>query len=493
MIIKSITVILCLFTVMLLSAERFINTYYIDYGAFGKLRSNAPYCLDINRNGLDDMVLFYTDFDTAFIRIYEYTEDSFILRQQIQDSGNFTFYGCGDYDSDGLYELLLFYASEHCIGVMEQSDSIQYPTEFTWKSDTVWQGINFLGSSNKFTNDSVDVIYGNGNPLLSTPTSSKGWYYLTCTGDNQYELLNTYVPDTVGPRAIDVGDFDNDGYCDVMIVMHGNLLDFEAQDTLADSFDIQWRWSTQDNLTSVPDGLIICPDIDQDGKQEIGFFTIYYLSPYHCYHYYLVEDTTDAGDMEIVWEDSILVGYDNMFIFASNMIYGDIDGDSLDELVICGGRTVRAYDVLGNDSIVALWEWTCPTNNMIQSHVTCHDFNKNGYDEIIFAGGGDSYNEYATYIFEDSVAAFVDTTAITEQKITTYEPYISITYENIKYYADRNSEFTLLDILGRPVYREEHSQSGEFDYNTSELMPGIYFIHLKDTRSTITDKFIKFK
>lgn len=487
------TVLMCILLSFSLSAEIFVNTYYIDDGVVGIARTNAPKCLDINRNGQDDLVLNVNNADNSYIRIYESSGDTFIFMSELQDSGRYTVYGTGDYDSDGLCELLLYYTSKNCIGIIEQPDSFSYPTGFTWQSDSVWDCISFLGSSNKFTNDSIDVIYGNGNPLLSTPVAGKGWYYMTCTGDNQFDMLNTYVPDTVGPWAMDVGDIDNDTYCDVMIVMHGNLLNFEAQDTLADSFAIKWKWSTKDNLDAAPYGLLICPDIDQDGKQEIGFYNIKYSSSYHCFGYYLVEDTTGTGKLKIIWEDSILVDYDNMFVFANNMTYGDIDGDSLDELVICGGRTVRAYDILGNDSIVALWEWTCPDYSMLESHVVCHDFNKNGYDEIIFSGAGDEVDEHSTYIFEDSVVAFIDTTAITEQKITTYEPSINITYESIRYSAGSNSQFTILDILGRPVYREEHFQSGIFECNTSELMPGIYFVHLQDLKNTITEKFVKLK
>ncbi|MDD3803901.1 MAG: T9SS type A sorting domain-containing protein, partial [bacterium] len=488
-------IVLLLVAVNALFAEKFVNTGYIDYGVSGKKRSNAPKYLDINRNGIDDLILSYTDLDSSSIRFYEYTGDSFVLMGELKDTGTFSHDGIGDFDTDGLYEMLIYFTSHKAIATLEQPDSFSYPTGITWMSDTIWQCSSFLGSSNKFRNDSIDIIYGNGNPLLSTPVSSKGWFYMTSTGDDQYELLNTYVPDTVGPRAMDVGDIDNDGACDVMIVMHGNLLDFEAQDALADSFVIKWRWSTQDNLSYVPLGLLIYPDIDKDLQQEIGFYSLKYLSPSHSYVFFLTEDTTGTGKIEIIWEDSILVGYDNMFVFSSNMTYGDIDGDGLEELVICGGRTVRAYDVLGNDSIVAIWEWTCPTYDLTSSHVTCHDFNLNGYDEIIFSGTGDALFEYGTYIFEDSIAVANGIQEKREQKEVTELQGIRVTgCKTIEWITQTTQgALTIYDISGREVIKEESKKQGEHKTDIRQLKNGIYFIQLEENSRTLKGKLVKIK
>ncbi|MGE3063654.1 MAG: T9SS type A sorting domain-containing protein [bacterium] len=290
-----------------------------------------------------------------------------------------------------------------------------------------------------------------------------------------------------------------------MIVMHGNLLDFEAQDTLADSFVIKWRWSTQDNLAAPPYGLLIYPDIDEDSKQEIGFYNLKHATPsQHCYGYYLVEDTTGTGKMEIIWEDSILVGYDNMFVYANNMTYGDIDGDSLEELVICGGRTVRAYDVLGNDSIVAIWEWTCPTYDLIESHVTCHDFNLNGYDEIIFSGTGDALFEYGTYIFEDSTAVVngiqeshepiaenLEPCAVSIGDSTCTVPTINSQY--ILWNTTDKGSLTIYDLSGREVIKEESKTTWIHRTDIRHLKNGIYFIQIEDNDRTQKGKLVKIK
>ncbi len=475
----------------ILLADRFVNIDYIYDGVSGDQRVNSPKCVDVNNNGIVDLILSYSDFDSTSIRFYEFDGDSFVMMHQFKDTGTLALNGIGDFDTDGLYEMLIYFTSHKAIATLEQPDSFSYPNGITWMSDTIWQCAVFLGSSNKFKSDSTDIIYGNGNPFISTPALFKGWYYMTCTGDDQYELLNTYVPDTVGPNAMDVGDIDNDGACDVMIVMHGNLLDFEAQDTLADSFAIKWRWSTQDNLAAAPYGLLIYPDIDQDSKQEIGFYNLKHVtSSEHYYGYYLVEDTTGTGKMKIIWEDSILVGYDNMFVFSSNITYGDIDGDSLDELVICGGRTVRAYDVLGNDSIVAIWEWTCPTYDLISSHVTCHDFNLNGYDEIIFSGTGDDFFEYGTYIFEDSTAV----NGIQERRepcAVSHELKMQMQSQYIIWNTTDKGILTIYDISGREVIKEESKKPGEHKTDIRHLKNGIYFIQLKTRKNIQTQKMVR--
>ncbi|MDD3803422.1 MAG: T9SS type A sorting domain-containing protein [bacterium] len=82
------------------------------------------------------------------------------------------------------------------------------------------------------------------------------------------------------------------------------------------------------------------------------------------------------------------VDTDYSLVYAGDMDYGDVDGDSINELVICGGRHIEVWESTGDNQFEMSWEYTDPTTYTIQSHIKCHDFNKNGVDEIIFSGAG---------------------------------------------------------------------------------------------------------
>jgi len=82
------------------------------------------------------------------------------------------------------------------------------------------------------------------------------------------------------------------------------------------------------------------------------------------------------------------------------MDFGDIDGDGKNEMVVCGGTHFEVWKSISNNSYTKIFEWTNPEYNTTQSHIRCHDFNKNGIDEIIYSGSGTYIGDEGTYIFE---------------------------------------------------------------------------------------------
>jgi hypothetical protein len=103
-------------------------------------------------------------------------------------------------------------------------------------------------------------------------------------------------------------------------------------------------------------------------------------------------------EKDTIFNRDFEVANDYIYVNGGDIDYGDTDGDSMNELVICGGRHIEVWDAVGDNQFERMWEWTDPTYYTIQSHIKCHDFNKNGVDEIIFSGAGQTGE--CTRIFE---------------------------------------------------------------------------------------------
>ncbi|MGE3062595.1 MAG: T9SS type A sorting domain-containing protein [bacterium] len=134
---------------------------------------------------------------------------------------------------------------------------------------------------------------------------------------------------------------------------------------------------------------------------------------------------------------------------------------------------------------------------MIESHVTCHDFNLNGYDEIIFSGIGDALFEYGTYIFEDSSAVVNGIQenrkpcAVSLGTCTCTVPTIKNQY--IIWNTNEEGTLTVYDISGRELIKEESETNGEHKTDIRHLKNGIYFIKLNANSQTIIDKMVRIK
>ncbi|MDD3804369.1 MAG: VCBS repeat-containing protein, partial [bacterium] len=200
----------------LLYCENYLQIKYLDRGLYGYNDIMGPFITDYNKNIKDELVI--RQYNT--INFYEYDEDSnFILIKEFQlDSVDLLWTaGIGDMDGDGLLEMLLRNPEVNTIFVYEQSDSISFFNTLTWTSDTTYKSLRYLGITNKLKGDGVDRIYGGGIPEVTTPTNGYGWYYFTCTGENQYEILNTFEESTRVISAMDIGDIDLDSLNEVVV------------------------------------------------------------------------------------------------------------------------------------------------------------------------------------------------------------------------------------------------------------------------------------
>lgn len=586
--------ILFILITFILNAREFVLLQELPYGTVGSYRQFGPLCYDFNRNGNDELIMWIYEADTSFLRYYEYQYDYHFDLIKTNKYKSYTWTaGIGDFDSDGLFEIMGGDPDSQFLYFMEQTDSIDLPDSITWHSDTIWESFYPLVVTNKIKPDSIDRVAGIGIPGLSDASFSYGFYYLDCIGDNTHTIDTFESSSITGHACFDVGDMNENGLPEIIYglpdIVH--LVRFEAIDTFADSFIV---------LDTIPsdntENILIIEDTDGDLKQELLQAKVNYSGGgMASYGVDIYEDDNGDGRLDSIWATDFEVATSNDILAGCDIDYGDIDGDGDYEIVVCGGRHFEAWKSTANNTYTKVFEWTNSSYETLQSHIRCHDFNKNGIDEIIYSGSGTLISDEQTFIFEcrplakldyaspldvgnipldstiiDSVylyaidelpvvidsmkmkngynisiihpsypcsippsdsipielQSYSDSNAFLSDSLIIYSndwfgdvDYIAITgsfgtsgiednrhseldsesdisiRNNTIYYSAKypNSNITILDILGRPVYREEHSQSGEFDYNTSELMPGIYFVHLQDSENTITEKFIKLK
>ena len=382
--------------------DEYVITYSINYGNSGMYREIGPHIFDCDNDSNYEFTCYHRfnngSYTERHIFIFEHAMpgDSFIIRRDYKDVGFPA--GYGDFDNDGLGELLVLKKDSTdsiYVSTMEQADSVSYPDSITWICDSVYDGISTVGVSTMMKSDSIDRIYGSGIPWLSSNTTKHGWYYYSPIGDNDYRINNTFLEDSFTSRMT-VGDFDSDNYCDIIIAVHGSTYWLESVDSMQDSFTVINKESYNINQ---PDNYLILPDIDRDGRNEIitNKGEIYPTS----YTFRIIEyDSVHYWDT--IWVRTFEVPTDNSFVEGSDMCWGDTDGDGKYELVISAGIDLYVFDIPSDNTFEQKFYYRHDNYGLIQSHVRCHDFNDNGYDEIVFSGGGDEVPEWNTLIFEDS-------------------------------------------------------------------------------------------
>ncbi|MEJ5307110.1 MAG: FG-GAP-like repeat-containing protein [candidate division WOR-3 bacterium] len=369
----------------------FYQYAYLDKGDCSSLNSLRQKDVDYNRNGRNELIL-----NNYAILFYEYSgNNDFNLIKEVFPDPNYPYImslGIGDFDGDSLKDIIVWKTGSYRLWIYEQSERTSFFDSLVWISDTIYKSLHYLGITDKLKHDGVERIYGAGIPWLTTPSKAYGWYYYTCTGDNQYEIRDTFMEETRVGGAMDIGDIDKDGLTDIIITSPNNYLYFYESADLMDTCFIK-----KDSLTEggyAPLQWLILPDIDDDGVNEIIKSQIYYLQPvvglagWVSYGYAIMEDTIGTGVYDTIWSRDFLVWTDYIYSCGGGMDYGDVDGDGGEELVICGGRHIEVWKGIGDNELERIWEWTDPTNYTTESCISCYDFNRNGIEEIIFSGCG---------------------------------------------------------------------------------------------------------
>ena len=316
---------------------------------------------------------------------WEFKNDSFVLARA--DTTQYFCYrfGIGDIDRDGNTDIVgvinkKTYGIDYWLQVIESPDEHSFPSELRWEEKI--EGWNpSLTALIDFDKDDKYEMWINVDWSTTRvweqryPNSEVSWN----------EVINREDTSWCGA----CGDFDNDG-----------LMNFAAYTTFSTAVwenrgDNRYEKVWEDSAAFVNGLDVFSGDTDGDGVAEL-YINFYDPAGFSVFKFYLVWYRNTGNDSyEPVIIDSIpypmkLLGP----LLQSDC--GDVDGDGRDEIVWACAKVVYVLDRNDDGSFERKWWWY---NNLGKytnecAKILCHDFNKNGYDEIVIGG------EYRTAVYE---------------------------------------------------------------------------------------------
>ncbi|MDY6787487.1 MAG: hypothetical protein SVK54_05115 [candidate division WOR-3 bacterium] len=380
-------------------AAEYVLLQTIEYGTGSSSWEVGPHTTDFNRNGIEEMLLNTVRSGEFSIQFYEYRNDSMELIHSINPGYFIWAGGWGDYDNDGMYEIVGAAPDSQFNFTMEQRDSANFPDTLNWQEYPDAGG--YIFSTAKLKPDSIDRIVREG--IYDDGFGwDQGWGYYESSGNNNYELADSARMNTE-VFFLDFVDFDNDTLLDILMKINTTTTDSamiieEALSSSNDSFVPYKAYPIVDRSPS-PTKICVLPDIDGDGEKEIGFTKQGTINPNPEYYFCIAEDTSGSGELVDILNVKNIVETDNVFLTGSGADYGDVNNDGKVEAVYSGGRLMQVWGCVGPDSFELEYSFTDPRMNLLRSTVKCYDYNLNGIPEIIFTGGGGEYTG-RTYIIE---------------------------------------------------------------------------------------------
>lgn len=233
-------------------------------------------------------------------------------------------------------------------------------------------------------------------------------------------------------------------------------------------------------------------DADGDGKLEfvVKGFTV----PDARIHAFIFEATAD-NTYEIIKTFDLFGGYD--WYGGGYSDVGDVDGDSIPEIVLEGCQSVHIIKSAGNDSFY-VWE-TLPGNLTGSSVRVTDDIDHNGLNEIVISGNNQTriYEYDPGGIEEESTAQKINYITITPNPFTHSAKIVLQTQAkerfNIKVY---DVSGRLVKNLYKGIIDKNHILNwyGD-DENGRAVAQGIYFLQVKnlDSGECFCEKILKIK
>jgi len=340
-----------------------------------------------------------------YFNIYGYTENIYIYElhlPNIWEADSFipgfavAVLDIGDPDLDGLYDLITFCCPSTSppvisIAVFESPDSFSYPTHEVWR-DT-------LGGPAWGTEDAIqsyDVDRDGIPELLSCDgnvTNSLRIY--ECIGDNKYDTIFTATENPFSTYAC--GDFDGDGKVEFAFCNSSyNYMIYESPAN--NTYEKIWERQLQPYTGNFKDCFSVA-DADGDGKMEFVAKGFNPPPPPTGIDAFIIEAFSDST-YEVIKHFNFSNGYE--LYSGGYSEAGDVDGDSVPEIVLEACQDIYIIKSAGNDSF---YVWETLSGNLTGSNVRIFDLDNNGLNEIIISGN----NQTRIYEKTPNIAWFCPT------------------------------------------------------------------------------------
>ncbi len=457
--------------------------------------SHAGYNIDAgdtDHDGLNELI-FPRQPDATLknaLEIWEHTSDNNYELVYIDTSCEWSFAGICDMDRDGLTDLVGVKQDTNAytwwVQVRESPTYNDYPSVLTWEAkDENTQSV-LVRLLVDFDRDGKNEIW----------TSSSGWpgpggglNIYENVGDNKNELVLEHFPGLGSGNPFPCDDFDGDGKLEIATWGWGGpylpnrvaVFENAGDDTLTEV------WID----TMIPDGghdLFCGKDCDEDGKPE--FFVNFQNPTDNGFTNYLIQY---EGIGDNLYSKVIIDSFTHWLSGSRQSDCGDVDGDGIEEIVWSMGSYVVVLKATSNDQYERIWEWE---NDLGEYHdearALCYDLNKNGYEEIVLSGGGE------TKIYEYDTTTTIQELPLTPIHVISLAPNpfrqtITLSYS---LFQAGPVELSIYDLSGRCIKTLLAAQrlepgvysvtwDGKSD-NGQKVASGVYFYRLetKDYKST---------
>ena len=479
------------FLVLCFLTSGFIQKWYFSQGIdHGK---SIIQIVDTDRDNNYEFIFTIYGSWPGYLHFYEFhLPDTWQMDSILLPSADLL-WDSGDFDGDGIYDLVLQFHSENPsladgIVIFESPDSFSYPTQEVWR-DTVGFAL--------VTPICVYDIDQDGLPeIVKVIGDTTDFDIYESVGNNLYSKIYRDTMPTNGDcpsSTIAFGDFDSDGKMEFVMggMSAGSLgATYWIHESPADN--IYERIVEEYVPTKNIKDCFSIPDADGDGKLEfvVKGFTV----PDARIHAFIFEATAD-NTYEIIKTFDLFGGYD--WYGGGHSEASDVDGDSIPEIVLEGCQNVHIIKSAGNDSFY-VWE-TLPGNLTGSSVRVTNDLDGNGYNEIVISGN----NQTRIYEYEPGGIAEEKSAIQATRLCVTPNPFTHSIKIALQTQIKEKISVKVYNVAGRLV---KNLYKGTIDgnrilhwhgddENDRIVSQGIYFLQLKniDSGESFCEKILKIR
>jgi len=469
----------------------FVQKWYIPAGMIGEC--GRILVSDTDRDGNYEFI-FTTYGGSYTIYFYElHLPDTWEI-DSLPDLNQPLLWDIVDFDLDGLYDLVMqssWGAPLIGITVFESPDSFSYPTQEVWR-DTVGFPLVQPISVYDVDKDSFPEIFKLGWKKEDSITTYYPFGIYECIGNNQYDTI--FMGDGLGSLSSTIAfeDFDSDGLNEFIV---GNIQGrYQLWECLGNN-NYQLLHQLQLSTANIKDCFSV-PDADEDGKIEFVVKGYVVLGPPdYKIHAYIFEATAD-NTYEVI--KKFTLDYSStMSYYGGYSDAGDVDGDSVPEIVLEGSDNVYVIKSAGNDSFY-IWD-TLPGNESGSNIRVTNDIDGNGLSEIVISGNNE------TRIYEYDAGGIKERKSLihTAQLIISPNPFKDKVA--IRYSIPDNDKIAVkvYDVTGRIVKKVYKGSTANnpiiywsgHDEHGGTVAQGVYFVQVQnlDSGETFCEKVLKIK